>query len=137
MNEDMKMRLLASKENAEREIRKVDQEETLTIDTVYTHLKPYIMYKFLLMEEDMTTEDFTELVKISIAKTSKLDPALLKEIQRAQKCSSASSVAIKKVLLYMDIQRQLDIRFDPEKTGDIETIRDIAALIMDKRGQKQ
>lgn len=132
MDTELKRKLLSSKENADRAISGILGENELSQDTVLKHLRPYIMYKFLLSESEMKTEDFTELVKTSIVKASKIDPELLKEIRGAQKCTSASSVAIKKVLVYMDLQRQLGIKFDPEKTGDIETLGDIAALLVEK-----
>lgn len=128
----MKKRLLSSKENADRAIAGILEEKEISPLTIYRHLKSYVMYKFFFTEDEMTTDDFTELTEQSIAKASKMDPAMLKELIRAQKCTSASSVAIKKVLFYMDIQKQLGIRFDPEKTGAVETLGDIADLIYEK-----
>ena len=132
MDENLKQRLLSSKENADREIAKINAAGEVTEETVYRYLRPYILYKFLLDGEERLPEDFTGLVKLSIARTAKIDPALLKDLQRAQKCTSASSVAIKKGLLFLDIQRQLGITFDPEKTTDIGSLRDLARLVFDK-----
>ena len=120
--------LLASRRAAAAHIEAILSAPELSFDLVRREVTGYIRAKFHLTEVDCVTDSFAELAKLSLSKTMKISPELVKEFDLAQSCDGVSSQTAKMVLLFMALQRDLGIRFEPMATAEAETLADISAL---------
>ncbi len=132
MHDDVKQLLLDSKVKAKEEAHLLQNRECLSLKYVEAHVRKYIYYKYLLTEEDACTDDINELAELSLSKSVKLDRSIVENIERNSTCNSASSATMKKVLLYMAIQKDLNIKLDAKKTALIQYIADLSALIFEE-----
>ena len=92
-------------------------------------LRKYVLYRFLLNEDECQTDDINEIAKISLAKSLHMDKALMKNIDRESTCDRASPVMTKRLLLFIAIQSELNIQLPPDETPGIKTIADLASLV--------
>ena len=111
-----------------------------SLEFVYEHLRKHILAKFLL-SDDCTEDGLRELVKLSLARTMKLDKSLLKELDKAAPCDNVSSASAKKILLLYAIQKDLAIQPDAAVLTTRATVMELAKLVyfqlsQDKREQQ-
>ena len=90
-------------------------------------LNQYIPRK-LQLEGEEVSDNITIMVRISISKATGISLEKLKEMDRPGACGSAPAVLAKRVLLCLDIQKQLDITLPPEKLYGVQTTGDLADL---------
>jgi hypothetical protein len=102
-------------------------------ETLHKHLRGYILAKYILDEEDCPTDDIAELTEISLAKSQKIDRRLLEDVDRATGCTSATSAMRKKVLLYIAMERELEIKIPDQEGAIAATIKDLALLIQQSK----
>ena len=129
--------LLASRRAAAGHIENIKRAPTLTYELVQREVTGYIKCKFRLTDEDCAAEELDRLAEISLAKSVKVSPELVEEFDLARSCDGVSSKTAKLVLLFMALQRDLDIRFRPMDTAEAETLSDIGALVWEQLRQKQ
>ncbi len=91
-------------------------------------LNRYIPGKLQLQGEEVS-DNITIMVRMSISKATGISLEKLKEMDRPGACGSAPAVLAKRVLLFLDIQKQLGITLPPEKLYDVQTIGDLANLV--------
>lgn len=92
-------------------------------------LQDYIARK-LLLSEDEISDNIIEMVRINVAKASHMTVEELKEQDRPGVCGSAPAVLSKRVLLYLAIQKGLDITLPARETPSIRTIQDLTDMIL-------
>ena len=90
-------------------------------------LSRYIPEKLQLKGEEVS-DNITIMVRTSISKATGISLEKLKEMDRPGACGSAPAVLAKRVLLFLDTQKQLGVALPPEKLYDVQTIADLTDL---------
>lgn len=121
--------ILSSKKAAAEHIANIQNAPEPDRDLVQREVRAYIMAKFHLTEEDCTTDNFSQLAEISLSKSMKISRELVKMYDLARSCDGVSSHTAKMVLLFMALQKDLKIRFQPMETAEAETLEDIGDLV--------
>ena len=76
------------------------------------------------------------MVRINVAKASHMTVEQLKEMDRPGRCGSAPAVLSKRVLLYIDIQKQLGITLPAMELPEIRTVQELTAMILPLIGKQ-
>lgn len=128
MDEKLRTKLLQSKRDAQRYAEEINRCRREKAEFPMDSLKGYIRSKFILNEEDMQVEKISELAKLSVARQHHIE---LKDIKYKDglDCAGATSSMTKKILLIMAIEKDMEVFFTEEQSGEIETVSDIAQLI--------
>ncbi len=122
--------LLRSRREAEQHMEIIRSADPLTYEVLHEELYRFVLIKFLLQDEDRPEDDsFPELAERSLAKSMKVSPALVEEFDAAASCDGATSVMAKKVLLFMAIQRALDIELPALESARVKTMHDLSRMI--------
>ena len=129
---DVRELILASRRAAAGHIGNILRAPQLNRELVFREVRAYILAKFHLSEADCATEDFAALAELSLAKSMRISPELVEEFDLARSCDGVSSKTAKMVLLFVALQRDLDIRFRPMDTAEAETLTDIGALVWEQ-----
>ena len=124
--------ILASRTAAAGHIKTIQSAPELTRELVRREVRGYILAKFHLTEADCTTDCFRELATISLSKSMRLSPELVKEFDLARSCDGVTSQTAKMVLLFMALQRDLGIQFEPMSTARAETLSDVGDLVWEQ-----
>lgn len=95
---------------------------------VQEHITAYVLLKFML-DSGSGQDDFDQLTRASIAKSTKLDPETVKNLEETRDCTGSTSATAKKVLLFLSIQRSLDILLPAEESAYIKTLNDLGTLV--------
>ena len=135
MREDIKKKLLAAKAAAADEARAALQEKEagiLTKETLEQHVLAYILAKFHLSREEIRSTDLNDLAEQSLAKTMKIDIALVEGADKSPSCDGASSVEMKQALLIMALQKDLHVKLDGIKAAFADTAEELSALIWEQ-----
>ena len=114
--EKIRALLLASRTAAALHIEAINTAPELTYELVHREITEYIKAKFHLEDADCVTDNFRELAGISLARS----------------CDGVTSQTAKMVLLFLALQRDLKITFDPFSTAETETLSDISVLVWEQ-----
>lgn len=122
---------------AKRELEILKGPETPDPSEFEEHIHRYVLYKFLLDDEDPVpeTRNLNELAQLSVAKAGKLNPNEAALLDVSRHCGATSSFMTKKVLLFMALSREFGFDYPPYNTADIETTGQLARIIMEKTGK--
>ena len=102
----------------------------LTYALLHQELSQFILAKFLLEEEETNENElFDDIVEKSLSHSMKIDPSLVEEFDTAKSCSGVTSAMAKKVLLFMAIERELDIKLPALETARVKTLGDISQMV--------
>ena len=91
-------------------------------------LRDFVLHKYMLVDVPDLPEDFSALTELSLARSLQISPELVKEFDLAKSCDGASSAMVKKVLLFMAIQRELGIELPARESARITSLQDLAEL---------
>ena len=105
--EQAKALILAARAAAASHAEAIRTAPELTRELVRREVRGYILAKFHLTEADCVTESFPELAAISLSKSMRLSPELVKEFDLAHSCDGVTSQTAKMVLLFLALQRDL------------------------------
>ena len=130
-DEQIKQILLQSKQRAQEQIDRLTSAGRISFEDVNECMTAYIQAKFMLEPEDCEGVDFQKLSELSLARSMKLSPELVKEFDTARSCAGATSAIAKKTLLYMSIQKALKIELAAEKTPKVHIFEEFSALVWD------
>ena len=130
--EQAKALILAARAAAAAHIEAIRTAPALTRELVHREVTGYILAKFHLTEADCSTDDFRELAALSLSKSMRLSPELVKEFDLARSCDGVTSQTAKMVLLFMALQRDLGIEFEPMSTARAETLSDVGDLVWEQ-----
>lgn len=113
---------------AENEAEIIRNESDPSLKFIYEHLRKYILAKFLL-SEDCMEDQLQELAELSLARSIKLDPKMIKKFDKAVPCDNVSSASAKKVMLLYAIQKDLHIHPDAEFLISQKDVRGLSVLV--------
>lgn len=97
------------------------------------HLKEFILRKFLLAEAGTKEDNLIGLARESTERILKLTGGDLKAADISIGCTGASTPATKKILLLLTLREYFDASFDPARSADIETVKDLCGVLMEGR----
>ena len=126
---DVKTLLVEARKHADFHMKIIQNQIPLTRPVLYQHLRQYVLCKYMLKDVETGTENFHDLTEISLARSMHVSKELVKEFDLARSCDGASSVMTKKVLLFMAIQKALDIEIPAEQSAKLETLTDFSDMI--------
>ncbi len=120
--------LSASKQATAEEAEILKNEPAPTLEFVYEHIRKYVLYKYLLSQE-CEEDSIRELARLSLARTMKIDKDVIRNLDQATPCDHATSESTKKVLLLYAVQKDLELKPNPEKIAKIETVSALADYV--------
>lgn len=132
---NVKKRLLKAKAHAKTEIDIILAEPLPTKMFLYEHLRKYVLAKYMLDEEVCPTDIINEIMLISLEKAIRTDRALIMEYERGGSCESTTPVITKRILLFMTLQQELNIKLVPQEMAQIISIEDLVNLIWQAKGK--
>ncbi len=126
---EMAGRLKQKKETAESLLEEIRSALEKSPEEIAGKLKQYIAAKLLLSEAEVS-DNIIEMVRINVAKASHMTVEQLKEMNRPGRCGSAPAVLSKRVLLYIDIQKQLGITLPAMELPEVRTVQELTDMIL-------
>lgn len=129
---DIKTRILESRKKAAAAMEAVLTADPLEKDFFKEKLRDFVLAKFMLTPGEDLPEDFSALAEYSLSKSMKISPELVKEFDLAKSCDGVSSAMAKKVLLFLAIQKQLQIELPAKGTAKLKTLDELADLAWTK-----
>ncbi len=127
-SQDIKERLLFANNLAKEEIIAIKENPQAGISYIAEHIKSYIAYK-LLLDKTSFSDNINEMIQDNVAKSLNVDKEKLKKVDQPSKCNGTTAVTSKRVLLFLSIQKELEIQLPVEKIPEIESVVDLAKLI--------
>ena len=101
-----------------------------------THLRKYILAKFMLPEGSVETEGIRDLVDASLARMMRAAPELVEELDTARSCAGATSAMVKKALLFQAMERDLQLDLPAREMAAAADIPALARLIRQCKAEK-
>ena len=105
-------------------------ESSPTLDFVEEHLRKYILSKFLL-SENCDEDNITALAELSLARTLNLDPKMIKELDTAAPCDNVSSTSAKKILLFYNMCKDINVHPDVSLLVSQKSVSDLSKVIFE------
>lgn len=125
----IKARLLRAKKQARRELDLILAESSPTLEFLYTRLRQYILFCYLLDETCCFTDNINEIMLISLERALKLDRNIISETEKGGACDRATPIVTKRILLFISLQTELKTALPPDALARTETIMDLAEVI--------
>ena len=126
--EQIRELILSSKRLAAGDMAEIKAAAPLTKELFTEKLRDYVLHKYMLDPAAALPEDFSALTDLSLARSMKISPELVREFDLARSCDGASSAMAKKVLLFMAIQRELGIELPAMASARITNLAALAEL---------
>ena len=126
------LRFLSAAAEEARLIRACRQPEEAFLRT---HLRRYILNKYMLPQDSMEGDGIRELTEASLARMMKVAPSLAEELDTARSCAGATSAMVKKALLFQAMERELEIVLPAAEAVAAKDVTDLARLVMRCREQ--
>lgn len=136
MDHTIRETILNNRAAAERELDALRAGNTLSQETLYLHLRRFILFKFQLDPEAVQTDSIAEITDLSLAKTAKLSREMAEQIDNAKACDGASSAMVKKALLLTALQRGLDVTLDKKIAVRCKTISELSVCLREALTKK-
>ncbi len=121
--------LLRANEESRRQIAIIKECRPLRFEILEECLAEFVLAKFMLTREETEGVDFQQLSKLSLAKSMKISKELVKEYDMARGCAGTTSELAKKTLLFMAIQKQLQLELPAERLPHLHSFADLAQLV--------
>lgn len=83
-----------------------------------------------MLTENEISDNITKMVRFSVARAIKVDVSELEGLDMPGRCGSAPAVLSKRILLFLAIQKELNVELPVEKTPDIQTLKDLADVLI-------
>jgi hypothetical protein len=120
--------LSKAKEETSKEVELIKNAPDITMDFLQIHIRNYVLSKYLL-SSDCEETNIKELAKVSLARTMKIDPKMIRQLDQATPCDHATSESAKKVLLLYAVQTDFHLPENPEKLSNVETLEELAEYV--------
>ena len=127
-------RLKHNNEMAESHLDEIRSFPELPAAVVAEKLKQYIAAKLLLSEEEVS-DNIIEMVRCNVAKASHMTSEQRKERDRPGRCGSAPAVLSKRVMVYLDIQKNLGITLPVKDLPEVRTVQELTDMILPLLGK--
>lgn len=122
--------LLRARKMADVHMSAIRAAQPLRYEFLHEQLYQYVLAKFLLTDEDRPEDgSFDALVELSLSKSMQVSPELVAQFDTAKSCDGATSAMAKKVLLFLAIQRALDIELPALESARVKTMDGLAAMV--------
>lgn len=96
--------------------------------------RAYLCAKFMLEPEEIQTDDFYAICRLSAEKAARFPKGALDAAELASKCGGATTAMNKKVLFLMALKRELGIDISPEEGAAVDRLSQLMELVYEKRG---
>ena len=127
---EIRQMLLRSRNAADGHIQTIRRAVPLSYALFRQEMRQFVLDKYLLTEADVPADDgFDELTERSLARSMKISPELVKEFDTAQSCDGATSAMAKKVLLFMAMEKALQIRMPARESARLTTLEELIQLL--------
>lgn len=126
--------LSKAKEETGKEVEIIKNESNPSLEFIYEHIRKYVLSKYLL-SPDVEEKSIRELAKLSLARTMKIDPKIIHNLDQATPCDHATSESAKKVLLLYAVQKDLELPPNPEKISKVEDLDALAQYVYEALAQ--
>lgn len=123
--------LLQSRAGAGEHLAAIRSARPLDEETLRRELREYILCKYMLQGVDCGTDNFNALTELSLARSMKVSKDLVEEFDTAKSCDGATSAMAKKVLLMMNLEKELDIQIPAGPAAKDITLEELISLIWD------
>ncbi len=137
MRKDIKKMIISKKESAMKIVGSILNNTELGYDEFSDLFTDYLCEKFLLVKDEIVTDDFYEICRLSAEKASNLPKGMLDAAELASKCGGATTAMNKKVLFLLAVNREYEIKIEAEESAPIETFTDLKKLIYKKIVEKR
>lgn len=121
--------LLCARKREAEHLARIRAAVPLTREMLQKELRQYILSKYMLTGVDCGTDNFNELTELSLSRSMKVSKDLVKEFDTAKSCDGATSAMAKKVLLFMNIEKVLEIQIPAEQSAKNITLTQLLGLI--------
>ena len=113
--EQIRAALKQQKDRSKAQIDSLYANRAITFPELNERITEYILAKFMLKRQECEGIDFQKLSELSLSKTMKISPELVKEFDTARNCAGATSAIAKKTLLYLSLQKALKSNWQRRK----------------------
>ena len=128
---DYDQELKKCRARAEEILNQLKEKKEMPYEAFDGLLRAYTMARFLLPEE--TKEDeINRLAAMSIARIYKIPAEKLMETDKPSGCTYATSVADKKVLLILSVQKALDVKIPGAQSVKIKTLTQLVQCLWER-----
>jgi len=110
---------------------------TFTRQNVRDNIAGFVLIRYFLEDEDISGLSFDEIAARSVAKTANVAKDMVKELDTSRDCMGSTSLTAKKVLLFRQIEKQLDIQLPAMPAAMIETLDDLGDLVFEELVKKK
>jgi len=121
--------LMKGKKAAADQIEIIKANPDPDYDFLFEHLRLYVLAKYML-DPDVEGTNIKELATLSLAVMMKLDRDAVHSLDQATPCDHATSESAKKVLLLFAVQKDLELKPNPEKLAKVETLEALADYVL-------
>lgn len=128
----IKEKLKASAVQAKACTDALNSTSALTEEICFVYIKKYVYAKFLLEEDTETDGTLFDLARASISAMMKI-PKEDVDKKDLPSCCGATAVLDKKVLLLIQLEKDLNIAISAEESASIITLKDLAATVFRKK----
>ena len=136
MRRDIKDRILKVKNISGQYAQQILSAENIGYEDFCGLFRLYMCSKFLLEPEEITTDDFYEICRISADKISGMPRTYYDEAREASNCSGATTALNKKVLFMLALKEELGTEISPQENEQIDTWSDLCCSVYGKLTQR-
>ncbi len=136
MRKDIKETIMRLKESASQYADSILRRPEISYEDFSGLFTLYLCNKFMLTPEELVTDDFYEICKLSAEKASNLPKGLLDASELASKCGGATTAMNKKVLFLLAVNREYGITIRAEESVQVETFTQLKQLVYQKLCEK-
>ena len=104
----------------------------LTREFIREQISGFVLIRYFLEDEDVSGLSFDEIAARSVAKSADVAKELVRELDTSVDCMGASSLTVKKAMLFRQIEKLLDITLPAMQTAWVETLDDIGDLVYEE-----
>lgn len=102
--------------------------KTFSPKAIIPHLQAFFVNKLSLKEEDMS-DSIEDMVRLNVARSLSVNPEQVHLADLPSKCGGVTEFMNKKILLFLALQKALEITFPPEEVAYLNTITKMADTI--------
>jgi len=102
----------------------------LTLERTADYLGRYIRYRYLLDDEAADERSIDALAYLSVKKIMRETNGNLNIAGVSGSCSGLGSPAEKRILTFVVMQRKLGIKMNPKDAAEVETLDDLAKVVL-------
>lgn len=91
--------------------------------------REYVKTRYRIKDEDLSLDSFNALGQISIARSTGVELEDISIAEMSSRCEGTSASMTKKILLMIELNRELGLGISPEEAADITTLSLLAKRV--------